>query len=407
MYIKRKIESTILKYLESPEIIAIVGPRQCGKTTLLRKIFEIVGGEFISFEDKTALNMFNKDIENFIKLYVNGKKFLFIDEFQYAKQGGKKLKYIYDFNKIKIFISGSSAIDLTVNALKFLVGRIFIFNMHTLSFEEFLGFKNESLGKMWAEENEKFKRLEAVEVKPDLHQKFLEYFDEYMIFGGYPRVVLADRVEEKKEVLKNIYNTYFLREVRDILGLIDDYKLGKLIRGLALQIGNLIEYSELGQLAEYSHITLKKYMNFLEKTFICSFLNPYFKNRRVEIVKNPKVYFFDTGLRNSIVNDFRGVEERGDAGALLENAVFQELVKGGFDFNYWRDKKQHEVDFVIHLEGQKKIALEVKTYLKIDGVDMSALKNIHPEMVSAVAFRNKNEKMESPKNVLFYPVYVV
>ena len=102
MYIKRKIESTILKYLESPEIIAIVGPRQCGKTTLLRKIFEIVGGEFISFEDKTALNMFNKDIENFIKLYVNGKKFLFIDEFQYAKQGGKKLKYIYDFNKIKM-----------------------------------------------------------------------------------------------------------------------------------------------------------------------------------------------------------------------------------------------------------------------------------------------------------------
>jgi len=406
MYIKRKIEGTILKYLDSPEIIAIVGPRQCGKSTVLRKIMvELENVSSVSFEDRTALSMFNKNIDDFIALYVKDKKYLFIDEFQYAKKGGKKLKYIFDEHKIKIFISGSSAIDMTVNALKFLVGRIFIFQMQPLDFEEYLQYKEEPLSRMLQNENAISKRLETSKIGSDADEKLKNYYQDYALFGGYPRVVLAKGEEEKKLVLKNIYNTYFLREVRDILGLIDDYKLEKLIKALALQIGNLIEYAELGQISEFSYPTLKKYLNFLEKTFICSLVKPYFKNKRTEIVKNPKVYFFDNGMRNSIVNDFRKLDDRTDGGQLLENTVFMQLVKGGYEFNFWRDKKKNELDFVLQLENQKMLALEVKTTLKnVQSNSILNFKKDYPEIDIAFLCLKINGNV---KNAKVYPAYLI
>jgi len=360
-YIKRKLEKVILKYLKTLEIIAVVGPRQCGKTTLLKKIFQgVKKAEFISFEDIKTLNQFEEDIDGFIKLHVEGNKYLFIDEFQYSKTGGQKLKYIFDTQKTKIFISGSSSIDLTVNALKYLVGRIFIFNLYPLDFSEFLGFKDKRLQKIYGECNKRFLSFGKIEVGPEIDRKLRDHFEEFAIYGGYPRVVLSRSVEEKKEVLRNIYNTFFLREVKDVLGLIEDFKLNRLIEALALQAGNLIEYGELGRLSELAYPTLKRYLGFLEKTFVAGFLKPYSKNKRKEIVKNPKIYFFDSGLRNAIVNDFRTFSERTDAGQVLENAVFSQLVKENYKLNFWRDKNGNEVDFVLSLEGGKALAMEVK-----------------------------------------------
>ena len=126
MYIKRKLEDDIFKYLEKREILAIIGPRQAGKTTLLKKIQDgLENSIFLNFEDRDVLELFEQDIKGFAKKYFN-YKYIFIDEFQYSKKGGKGLKYLYDeFPDNKIIISGSSAIDLTIHAIKFLVGRIF------------------------------------------------------------------------------------------------------------------------------------------------------------------------------------------------------------------------------------------------------------------------------------------
>lgn len=408
MYIKRDLEDKILKHINAPEIIAVIGPRQCGKTTLLSHIFKKLGeGEFISFEDQKILNMFEKNIDDFIEIYVKNKKYLFIDEFQYSKNGGKKLKYIYDLHKIKIFISGSSAIDLTINALKFLVGRIFIFNLYPLDFEEFLNYKDAKYTGILRESRNKFTSLSPFTVGKDAHNILLKYYEEFILFGGYPRVVIAESKEEKLEVLKNIYNTYFLREVRDILGLIDDYKLSKLIKSLAFQIGNLIEYKELSVLSEYAYPTLKKYLNFLEKTFICSFIKPYFTNKRVEIVKNPKVYFFDTGIRNFIINDFRGFDDRPDTGALLENSVFQQLLKKDYKINYWRTKKQHEIDFIIFPINQKELALEVKNRLaKTSSPSLNNFKKMHPDIRTVFIYKNIDTGINININ-LSYPIYAL
>lgn len=410
MYIQRKLEGKIRKYLDSPEIIAVVGPRQCGKSTMLMKIFEgLENTALVSFEDRTALTLFNRNIDDFIDVYVKNKRYLFIDEFQYAKNGGKKLKYIFDTEKTKIFISGSSAIDMTVNALKYLTGRIFIFQLFPFDFEEFLSYKERGYGNILKKKNAEFLTLMRPKVSGEEADGTLKrYYEEYALFGGYPRVVLAQDEDEKKEVLKNIYNTYFLREVRDILGLIDDYKLEKLIRGLALQIGNLIEYDELGKISEFSYPTLKKYLNFLEKTFICGLVKPFFNNKRREIVKNPKVYFFDSGLRNVVVNDFRKFESRTDAGQLLENAVFMQLVKGGYAFNYWRDKKKNEIDFILHLENQKVLAVEVKSSLKNSRTaSISSFKKVYPEIEVVFACLKSKGEQRGRLRTKAYPVYVI
>ena len=142
-YIERDIEKKIYQYIDIKEIIAIIGVRQCGKTTLLKKIAGELTDQhrkvqFITFDDVSILQMFEQDIESFIRLYVTPNEFLFIDEIQYAAQSGSMLKYIYDTKEVKIFISGSSAIELSVQSIKYLVGRIFTFTLFPFSFREFL-----------------------------------------------------------------------------------------------------------------------------------------------------------------------------------------------------------------------------------------------------------------------------
>ena len=193
----------------------------------------------------------------------------------------------------------------------------------------------------------------------EMNNKLRSYFQEYSIYGGYPRVVLSSDTDEKKEILKGIYSTFFLREVKDYMGLIDDYKLQKLVKSLSLQIGSLIDYKELSSLSGYAFVSLKKYLNFLEKTYICSLVRPFFRNKRKEIVKNPKVYFLDAGLRNYIVNDFRKLDERPDSGELLENNIFVNLRKKGYEIKYWRSKTKREIDFIVEKDGLT-IGIEVK-----------------------------------------------
>lgn len=404
MYIKRKLEDTISKYFYSPEIIAIIGARQSGKTTLLKKLYAEVEKEavFLSFEDRKILSLFEKNIDDFIRLYATGKKYLFIDEFQYAKHGGKNLKYIYDLHHIKIFISGSSAIDLTVNALNFLVGRIFTFTLHPFDFEEFLSFKNVNLQNLYNQAKIKFDDLDKNKIPSQaILEEINKLYEEYIIFGGYPRVIIANAMDEKKNILANIYNTYFLREVKDILGLIDDYKLSTLIKALSLQAGNLIEYNELGNTSELNYSTLKKYINFLEKTFICKFVHPFYTNKRLEIVKNPKVYFLDTGLLNYIIDDFRKISDRPNHGQIIENAVFQKLTDREYKLNYWRTKAKDEIDFILSLGDGKTLALEIKNnYNKIAPV--KAVKLFKEKYKAEIAFGYYKGHSDSYKKDFYY-----
>jgi len=314
----------------------------------------IKNSTFITFEDVKIRTLFDRDIDAFIELHINPYQHIFIDEFQYARKGGQSLKFIYDttHNK-KIFISGSSVLELTVNAVKYLAGRIFSFNLYPFGFQEYLSYKNPHLYEYY-KKIEQDKKLDNV-----LIEKFYSLLEDFIIYGGYPRVVIAKGTEEKKEVLKNILNVYLLKDVKDSFRLADDYKIFNLIKSLSLQTGNVISYNELSSTTQQSFSLLKRSLSLIEKTYIIALLRPFFTNKRIELVKNPKVYFYDTGLRNAVIDDFKKMDARQDSGSLYENFIFTEFTKKNFNVKYWRTKSKAEVDFIIN----DKIPVEVKSNL--------------------------------------------
>lgn len=366
MYIKRQLENEIEPFLAKKEAISIIGPRQAGKTTFIQNLakrFEREGKsvKFITFEKKADLDLFNNSIEDFKKI-ADQYEIVFIDEFQYSREGGQKLKYLYDTTETKFIISGSSSLELTFQTGKYMVGRLIEFSLMPFSFREFLSAKDQEM----------FVVLEAIAsadvfnfnlkkaLGTEINSRLAERLEEYLIFGGYPAVVLSDSPEQKKKILEGIYDKYLLKDIKDLLRLATDNELDRLGKFLAGQIGNIIKYQELANATGLNYKELKKHLNILSKTYIISLLAPFFTNKRTELVKNPKVYFNDLGLRNYSLADWRAAGVRNDLGALAENYGFI-LLRNIFSrgLKYWRTKAKAEVDFVIEKE-QTVYPVEIK-----------------------------------------------
>ena len=367
-----------------------------GKTTLLKHLYDKVNNPiFLTFEDIELKVLFEEDIKSFIQLYIEPYEHIFIDEFQYAKMGGKHLKFIYDTTDKKIFISGSSAMELSINAVKYLVGRIFVFNLYSFSFSEFLRVKDENLYRLYRDADNTISSI--------LSKKIYHYLDEYLTYGGYPRVILSQTNEEKKEVLKNLLSIYLLRDIKEIAKIADETKMYKLLKALSLQIGNVIVYSELSTLIGVNAVQLKEYLSVFEKAFLTQNISPFFTNKRLEIVKNPEIFFFDMGLRNVIIKNFSALEDRGDNGAMLENFVFRELVER--DIKYYRTKNGAEVDFII----DDKIPVEIKSNLSSQKISKSYyyfLENYKPKRGYILNFNQIGEKKFGDSTIVFLPHFL-
>lgn len=354
-YIPRDLEKAVGKFLAAPQILAIVGPRRSGKTTLLRHFeSKLPNSIFLSFEDDDLLRLFEEDIKAFAKIYIQPYRNIILDEFQYAKKGGKHLKFLYDSHSgKKIIISGSSSIELTIKAAKFLVGRLLSFPLYPFSFKEFLLAKDPQLGKLIAQEEKP---------SPSFVKQVEPHLNEFLLFGGYPEVVLADDFLTKKTLLQNIYQLYFLKDVAALANLVEDWKLKNLARLLAVNLGGLTNYTQLTTAANIDFKTLKSYLNFLEKTFIILPVPPFFTNKTKEITKSPKIYFLDLGLRNALINSFEPILLRRDAGFLRENFIAAYLLNHNLEPHFWRTKSGAEVDFVVTKEGNP-ISIEIKSAL--------------------------------------------
>jgi len=416
MYIRREIEGRVIKYLKTPEIIAIVGPRQCGKTTLLNEIFKrLKKAVYIDFEDRDILDLFNSDIRTFYSLHVKGNDYLFIDEFQYARDGGQKLKYLYDTYRIKIVISGSSVLDLTHQAVKYLVGRIFIFHLSPFSFREFLSCRSPSLYEnVYIDLKKKVdlflqgKRKTPPVLSEPLIKEMRRYYGEYAVFGGYPRVVLTNDAEEKVTVLKNIYNTYLLREIRDILQLSTERELQKLVKAISFQVGSMVVYNELGQIASLDYSKLMKHLNILEKTFVIKMITPFCRNKRTEIAKSPKIYFWDNGFRNVVIGNFQPLNERIDRGMLNENFAAGQLLKSGYEIKYWRTKSHAEIDFVLEETDANITIVEVKSVLSTNKASRALFNFREKYHVNRTIILSENFSFfDKERDILFLPLFLV
>lgn len=363
-YIPRELEAVVKPFLPRKEVLAIVGARQVGKTTFLQHLFEGLQKTkkktaFLTFERERDLALF-ENIEDF-KDYYNGYDTIFIDEFHYAKEGGKKLKYLFDTSKTKFIISGSSSLELTFSTGKYLVGRMAKFILHPFSFREFLSAKDKKLVGLL---NLRFKDI-LKQFNPKrafgeaLNSRFEKYLEEYILFGGYPAVVLAKTQDEKKKIIEGILENYLLRDIKALLNLKTQNELLRMATFLSGQVGNLLNYQELSNVSGLSYKTVLDHLAVLEQTFTLNLLKPFYRNPRTELVKTPKVFFVDTGFRNYLLSDFKPLEQRNDAGSLVENFVFSQLTRRDCKINFWRSKSKAEVDFVLE-KNSEIIPIEVK-----------------------------------------------
>lgn len=386
--IPRKYFPIIEEELKTNKITALIGLRQVGKTTILEYAFDKVKKEsiFISFDNIEILNYFENDIEFFILNYVENYKYIFIDEIQYSKTSGQKLKYIFDkFKSKKILISGSSLPEIAIHSLSYLVGRVNIIQIFPIDFKEFIEFKDKN----------KLQILEDLRTNSQLRLLKNE-FEEYLKFGGYPDVVLAKTIEEKKKILNNLINTYLLKEIREILNFENVFEFEKTLRRIALSDGSIINKSNISAELEISRVTFSKIIEILYQTALIYKLQPFLNNKIKEIIKSPKIYLSDLGIKNSLIKNFNEIELRQDKGQIYENFILSTILNYELTPKFWNLRNEYEVDFI--LEGNNLIyGIEIKSSLKDDTITHSMKKFI--ELYKPQELIILNEKQESIREI--------
>ena len=345
MYIEREIKEKFEKIARNLPVVALVGARQAGKTTFLKEQIKNINSSYLLFDDPDIRELFEEDIKKFEIQHVEGKSVSVLDEVQYCKDAGRKLKYLADKGK-KIWLTSSSEAILSKDVLSYLVGRVSIIRLYPFSIREFLKLKNQI----------------------ELAKKVLKrHIWEHMTYGGYPRIANSDDVEIKKTMLKDLYDTMILKDIARVFSIEDLKSLEDFSRYLAINIGGLVSYENISKNLNISFQTIRKYLGAMEKSHLIARVLPFFNNKTKEIVKQPKLYFIDTGLRNVIAKKFDSEPE----GELFENYVFSELLKLDLFPKYWRTKTKLEIDFIIEKESEI-IPIEVKINSK-EGIG----KNLH------------------------------
>lgn len=359
--IRRKLFNEVKNHLKAKEISLIVGPRQAGKTTLMTEIMAFLEkkGEktlFLNLDYENDKKFFSSqdDLIKKLDLELGGKKgFVFIDEIQRKENAGLFLKGIYDLNlPYKFIISGSGSLELKEKIHESLAGRKRLFELGTVSFKEFVDFKTD------------YKYSEKLDDFFDIEKETaLRLLDEFLNFGGYPRIVLEKEFSEKNKLINEIFRSYTEKDVSYFLGINQIEAFNLMIKVLANQTGQIIQYSDLAQKCGISVQTLKNYLWYAEKTFSIRIITPYFKNKNKEITKSPSVYFYDNGMRNFALGLFGTLDQIDQKSFVFQNFVanrfFEKNQNTSNTIHFWRTIDKAEVDLVIN-QGSSILPVEVK-----------------------------------------------
>ena len=422
-FIERTILNTIKNRFEKERIIILVGSRQVGKTFIAKKIFtdiHINQKIFLNCEDPRQLANF-ENIETFIKyldfnsMDISKQTFIVIDEFQYIKNATKLLKIIYDlYENVKILATGPSSIEIQKHMKESLTGRKKIYNVYSLSFDEFINFEDKS---------KKYSNISLENATPqNINSINSTFLYKYLYYGGYPRITAElSTDEEKKEELNEIYTSYLQKDIKSLISGENIIAYNNLLKCIASQIGNLININELSNTTGLTRRQVENYLTILQETFIIKMLPPFYSNKRKEISKMPKLFFSDQGLANFILNDFSEIPLRNNIGNIIENFVFNEIKNsiGAADRIYfWRTLQGSEIDFIIQT-GKGLIPIEVKWKMfKTDAASRAAVsiprsfssffelhKNITATIVVTMNYAGKRN-VEN-KEVFFVPAVLI
>ena len=375
----RKCFKKLIKQRRNKEVSILIGSRRVGKTTLLKQLYDTWGGLFLDIDIFSNYEKVST-YENFINtLKINGYKegqknifFVYLDEFQRYEDLTLVMKNIYDHhNNIKIYASGSSSLTIKNNIQESLAGRKIITHVYPLDFEEFLTFKERP------DLIEKVKRL--VSIESDQYNKLIPevspFLQEFLIYGGYPKVVLSD-LKEKKERLRIILDTYIKKDLVDYIHIEKISGCKTLMEILAVNNGMQVNRDKYGDASALDSKTVANYIEILKETFLITVVRPYFSNKNKEIAKMPKIYFMDNGVRNYFCNNFNEPSKRNDIGALFEAYCISEIIKNGEDVNhvkYYRTKMGSEVDIILDRVSEV-LPIECKYTKSLGSQDVTGLK---------------------------------
>jgi len=416
---KRKISDALYHSSHKDQGIILIGSRQVGKTTLVLELDQRLKAEGIktvyhNLELPGELDKFSHGVEAYIdNLSTQGidikqakgkaRFYIFIDEFHYIPQAGHFLKAIFDvFPGIQVIATGSSSPEIQKSLKESLVGRKLVKKVYPLDFNEFIYFKSDG-----REELEKI----------DLHrphsevklQRLVKMFDEFLLWGGMPRCVLENGPEERRNQLEEIVGSYLQKDIKGLIGTERVAHFNNLLKLLASQAGNLLNIEEVSNTLKTPRSKIEDELFILENTFVNYKLPPLFSNKRKEVSRAGKTFFYDNGIRHQLLNNFAPLSERVDAGAITENAVFNELLKNiktSQELYFWRTLHQTEIDLILYKDGNY-TPVEVKSgrVRTIPAAVKSFLKK-YPCKAGVVLNRDvwKCERYEN-KQVYFLPLY--
>ena len=328
---ERTIKETIRSKSGRGKAIILTGPRQVGKTTLLKTQLLKKNHLFLDADDPTVRNLLNNPNTEQLKSIVGNSKIVFIDEAQRIPGIGITLKILTDqFKDVQLYVSGSSSFDLSNELNEPLTGRKWEYELFPISWEEF----ESKHGYLISEQQ----------------------LENRLLYGFYPDVL--NNPGEEKDILKLLVNSYLYRDILAYSKIRKPEILEKLVQSLALQLGSEVNYNELSQIVGVDKNTISNYITILQKGYVVFKLGSFSGNLRNEIKKNKKIYFYDNGIRNMILGNFSSLNLRQDTGALWENFLISERLKQNnykgslAKMYFWRTKQQQEIDLVEETAGR-------------------------------------------------------
>ena len=340
--IERDLKAVLDSKIGKGKVLLLIGPRQVGKTTLLKNILTSISSEkkvqFWNCDESDVRQFLSEANSAKLKSFVGNSDFIVIDEAQRVKDIGLTIKLLHDsFPNVQLAVTGSSSLDLSNSINEPLTGRKFEYNLFPFSTNELVN-----------------------------HTSMLEemrLLKNRLVYGFYPDVV--NNPGEEKEILTNIVNSYLYKDLFEFQDIRKSSVIEKLVQALALQVGSEVSFNELGNLLGIDTVTVQRYVDLLEKAYVIFHIRSFSRNVRNELKKSIKIYFYDNGVRNSVISNFSPVELRSDIGALWENFLISEKIKNNAYHNkhakyyFWRTTQKQEIDFIEEVD-QNLFAYEFK-----------------------------------------------
>ncbi len=335
---KRTITRKLLNDFFQGRALILVGARQTGKTTLVRMALEQLGNRYtvktINGDDPLERDALTDKSLDYLRRVLGDAQILFVDEGQKIRTIGQSVKLLVDYfgSQRQIIVTGSSTLNLLDATQEPLTGRKFVYTLYPLAISEI------------------FPRPDFLDLQKNLEERLL--------YGSYPRVVQQTSFEAKIRELRELVASYLYRDILELQQVKSPDLLHRLLQALALQIGSGVSYTELAQTVGADKNTVERYIQLLEHSFVIFRLPPYAANQRRAISKLRKIYFWDTGIRNALIQNFNPLDLRTDSGALFENWMIAERLKrnayeGKLVTSYfWRTYDGNEIDYLEESGGQ-------------------------------------------------------